>query len=110
MEYIILIYSGNIVFLIDNPIIMRMIDMQDYRLQKNLSNFIWDLKNLDIIIQNLIRKFIKVFQDDPEFIAKLSEFLNIPELQQYIQSNVKDFGEETFERIKAEMKAKIDAM
>jgi len=84
--------------------------MQDYRLQKNLSNFIWDLKNLDIIIQNLIRKFIKVFQDDPEFIAKLSEFLNIPELQQYIQSNVKDFGEETFERIKAEMKAKIDAM
>jgi len=104
------LHSGNIVFLIDNPIIMRMIDMQDYRLQKNLSNFIWDLKNLDIIIQNLIRKFIKVFQDDPEFIAKLSEFLNIPELQQYIQSNVKDFGEETFERIKAEMKAKIDAM
>ena len=84
--------------------------MQDYRLQKNLSNFIWDLKNLDVIIQNLIRKFIKVFQDDPEFIAKLSEFLNIPELQQYIQSNSKDFGEETFERIKAEMKAKIDAM
>jgi len=104
------LHSGNIVFLIDNPIIMRMIDMQDYRLQKNLSNFIWDLKNLDVIIQKLISKFIEVFQDDPEFIAKLSEFLNIPELQQYIQSNAKDFGEETFKRIKAEMKAKIDAM
>jgi hypothetical protein len=89
---------------------MRMIDMQDYRLQKNLSNFIWDLKNLDVIIQKLISKFIEVFQYDPEFIAKLSEFLNIPELQQCIQSNAKDFEEETFERIKAEMEAKIDAM
>jgi len=104
------LHSGNIVFLIDNPIIMRMIDMQDYRLQKNLSNFIWDLKNLDVIIQKLIIKFIEVFQDDPEFIEKLSQFLNIPELQKYIQSNAKDFGEETFERIKAEMNAKIDAM
>jgi hypothetical protein len=43
-------------------------------------------------------------------IAKLSEFLNIPELQQYIKSNAKDFGEKTFESIKAKIQAKIDEL
>jgi hypothetical protein len=104
------LHQGNIVFLIDNPEIMRMIDMQDYGINSGNKVFIWDLIHLDSIIIILINKFLEVFKDDPEFIAKLSEFLNIHELKQYIKSNAKVFEEKTFERIKAEMEAKIDAM
>ena len=113
------LHGGNVVFLIDNPKIMRMIDNQFFNIVFNNNNnrnrfvkikFKDDLQNLVSMIIQILNKFKPKFQDDPEFIAKLSEFLNIPELQQYIQSNAKDFGEETFEKIKAEMKAKIDAM
>ena len=113
------LHGGNVVFLIDNPEIMRMIDNQFFNIVFNNNNnrnrfvkikFKGDLENLVSMIEQILNKFKPKFQDDPEFIAKLSEFLNIPELQQYIQSNAKDFGEETFKRIKAEMKAKIDAM
>ena len=113
------LHGGNVVFLIDNPEIMRMIDNQFFNIVFNNNNnrnrfvkikFKGDLENLVSMIEQILNKFKPKFQDDPEFIAKLSEFLNIPELQQYIQSNTKDFGEETFERIKAEMKTKIKAM
>jgi hypothetical protein len=113
------LHGGNVVFLIYNPEIMRMIDNQFFNIvfnnNTNRNRFVkikfkGDLENLVSMIEQILNKFKPKFQDDPEFIAKLSEFLNIPELQQYIQSNTKDFGEETFERIKAEMNTKIKAM
>ena len=113
------LHGGNVVFFIDNPEIMRMIDNQFYNIIFNNNNhknkfvkikFKSDLENLCIMIQQILDKFKLVFTGDPEFIAKLSEFLNIPELQQYISSNAEDFGEETFESIKTEMEAKIEAL
>jgi hypothetical protein len=113
------LHGGNVVFLIDNPKIMRMIDNQFFNIvfnnNNNLNRFVKiqfkdDLQNLVSMIEQILNKFKPKFQDDPEFIEKLSQFLNIPELQQYIQSKAQDFGEEIFERIKAAMKTRIKAM
>jgi len=83
------LHAGNIVFLIENPAIMRLIDI-DYQIfikikkRKNYTSeikiiFKDDLQNLNIIVQELLDKFKEVFKHDQEFIETLTNFLNIHE-------------------------------
>ena len=72
--------------------------------ETNENKFKLDLRSLFKIFEKLISKFKEVFKDEPEFIEKLSDFLNIPEFIEYIKKYGRNKIEEhKFIKIKNQM-------